>query len=51
MLHQQEPACTGGPELFANQCIRLAAVGYCHLAVLAEDGAVYICGTGLDGRL
>ena len=41
----------GWPELFANQRIRLAAAGCCHLAVVAEDGAVYICGTGLDGRL
>ena len=49
-LHQQ-PARAGGPELFANQRIRLAAAGCCHLAVVAEDGAVYTCGRGDDGRL
>ena len=38
-LHQQ-PARAGGPELFANQRIRLAAAGYRHLAVVAKDGAV-----------
>jgi alpha-tubulin suppressor-like RCC1 family protein len=51
VLHQQEPARAGGPELFANQRIRLAAAGWCHLAVVAEDGAVYTCGAGLNGRL
>ena len=30
----------GGPELFDNQRIRLAAAGWNHLAVVAEDGAV-----------
>ena len=50
-LHQQQPARAGGPELFANQRIRLAAACCCHLAVVAEDGAVYTCGTGLNGRL
>ena len=44
VLHQQQPARAGGPELFDNQRIRLAAAGDCHLAVVAEDGAVYICG-------
>ena len=49
--HQQQPARAGGLELFGNQRIRLAAAGYHHLAVVAEDGAVYTCGTGLNGRL
>jgi hypothetical protein len=49
VLHQQQLACAGGPELFGNQRIRLAAAGFRHLAV--EDGAVYTCGSGLDGRL
>ena len=40
VLHQQQPACAGGPELFANQRIRLAAAGFRHLAVVAKDGAV-----------
>ena len=48
-LHQQQPARAGGPELFGNQRIRLAAAGFCHLAVVAEDGAVYTCGNGGDG--
>ena len=51
VLHQQQPARAGGPELFANQRIRLAAAGLYHLAVVAEDGAVYTCGRGLHGRL
>ena len=51
VLHQQQPARAGGPELFANQRIRLAAAGGCHLAVVAEDGAVYTCGLGFQGRL
>jgi len=44
--HGAAPAAAGarGPELFDNQRIRLAAAGDCHLAVVAEDGAVYICG-------
>ena len=33
-------ARAGGPELFRNQGIRLAAAGRCHLAVVAEDGAL-----------
>jgi alpha-tubulin suppressor-like RCC1 family protein len=36
--------------LFGNQRIRQAAAGYFHL-VVAEDGAVYICGYGVYGRL
>ena len=51
VLHQQQPARAGGPELFANQRIRLAAAGSYHLAVVAEDGAVYTCGRGEDGQL
>jgi alpha-tubulin suppressor-like RCC1 family protein len=47
----QQPARAGGPEHFGNQRIRLAAAGFCHLAVVAEDGAVYTCGQGLFGRL
>ena len=50
-LHQQQPARAGGPELFANQRIRLAAAGSYHLAVVAEDGAVYTCGEGDRGQL
>jgi len=50
-LHQQQPARAGGPELFANQRIRLAAAGSWHLAVVAEDGAVYTCGRGDCGQL
>ena len=50
-LHQQQPARAGGPELFANQRIRLAAAGSYHLAVVAEDGAVYTCGRGDYGQL
>jgi hypothetical protein len=50
VLHQQQPARAGGPELFDNQHIRLAAAGESHLAVMAEDGAVYTCGHGGDGR-
>ena len=41
----------GGPELFDNQRIRLAVAGWSHLAVVAEDGAVYTCGYGENGRL
>jgi alpha-tubulin suppressor-like RCC1 family protein len=43
----------GGPELFANQRIRLVAAkaGWCHLVVAAEDGAVYTCGSGDYGQL
>ena len=37
--------------MFGNQRIRLAAAGFCHLAVVAEDGAVYTCGHGDYGRL
>ena len=51
VLHQQQPARAGGPELFANQRIRLAAAGWYHLAVVAEDGAVYTCGNGANGQL
>jgi len=51
VLHQQQPARAGGPEMFDNQRIRLAAAGQCHLAVVAEDGAVYTCGYGYNGRL
>jgi len=51
VLHQQQPARAGGPELFGNQRIRLASAGFCHLAVVAEDGAVYTCGHGVDGQL
>ena len=47
-LHQQQPARAGGPELFDNQRIRLAAAGWLHLAVVAEGGAVYTC---LQGQL
>jgi len=50
-MHQQQPARAGGLELFANQRIRLAAAGSWHLAVVAEDGAVYTCGLGDWGRL
>ena len=49
VLHQQQPARAGG--LFGNQRIRLAAAGECHLAVVAEDGAVYTCGYGVYGQL
>jgi alpha-tubulin suppressor-like RCC1 family protein len=49
VLHQQQPARAGGPEFFANQRIRLAAAGSYHLAVVAEDGAVYTCGDGGNG--
>lgn len=51
VLHQQQPARAGGLELFANQRIRLAAAGWRHLAVVAEDGAVYTCGYGGHGQL
>jgi alpha-tubulin suppressor-like RCC1 family protein len=51
VLHQQQPARAGGPELFDNQRIRLAAAGWLHLAVVAEGGAVYTCGWGLQGQL
>jgi alpha-tubulin suppressor-like RCC1 family protein len=34
-----------------NQRIRLAAAGRFHLAVMAEDGAVYTCGNGANGQL
>jgi hypothetical protein len=52
-LNPLNSLCTraGGPELFGNQGICLAAAGRCHLAVVAEDGAVYTCGEGLYGRL
>jgi alpha-tubulin suppressor-like RCC1 family protein len=42
---------TGGSELFANQRIRLAAAGALHLAVVAEDSAVYSCGYSDNVRL
>ena len=51
VLHQQQPARAGGPEMFGNQRIRLAAAGDRHLAVVVEDGAVYTCGDGYNGRL
>ena len=51
VLHQQQPARAGGPELFDNQRIRLAEAGWKHLVVVAEDGAVYTCGHGDYGRL
>jgi alpha-tubulin suppressor-like RCC1 family protein len=51
VLHQHQPARAGGLELFANQRICLAAAVFCHLAVVAEDGAVYTCSAGLNGRL
>ena len=46
-----QPNMTGGPELFANQRIRLAAAGALHLSVVAEDSAVYTCGYGANARL
>ena len=51
VLHQQQPARAGGPEMFGNQRIRLAAAGGRHLVVVAEDGAVYTCGLGAYGML
>ena len=51
VLHQQQPARAGGPEMFDNRRIRLAAAGWRHLAVVAEDGALYTCGHGDHGRL
>jgi alpha-tubulin suppressor-like RCC1 family protein len=51
VLHQQQPARAGGLELFGNQRIRLAAAGFVHLAVVAEDGAVYTSGCGIFGQL
>ena len=51
VLHQHQPARAGGPELLGNQRIRLPAAGECHLAVVAEDGAVYTCGSGVWGLL
>jgi alpha-tubulin suppressor-like RCC1 family protein len=42
---------TGGSELFANQRIRLASAGALHLAVVAEDSAVYTCGYSANVRL
>jgi len=51
VLHQHQPARVGGLELFANQRIRQVAAGYRHLAVVAEDGAVYTCGDGFAGQL
>jgi alpha-tubulin suppressor-like RCC1 family protein len=51
VLHQQQPARAGGPEMFGNQRIRLAAAGWNHLAVVAEDGAVYTCGHRGHGQL
>ena len=51
VLHQQQPARAGGPELFDNQRIRLAEAGWKHLVVVAEDGAVYTCGYGGVGQL
>ena len=51
VLDQQQPARAGGPEMFDNQRIRLAAAGWSHLAVVAEDGAVYTCGRGNSGQL
>jgi alpha-tubulin suppressor-like RCC1 family protein len=50
VLHQQQPARAGG-EMSDNQRIRLAAAGRFHLAVMAEDGAVYTCGNGANGQL
>ena len=41
VLHQQQPARAGGPELFGNQHIRLAADCWYHLAVTAKDGSLY----------
>ena len=49
--HQQWPARAGGPEKFGNQRVRLAAAGNRHLAVVAEDGEVYTCGSGSCGQL
>jgi len=51
VLHQQQPARAGGPEMIDNQRIRLAAAGFHHLVVVAEVGAVYTCGYGLQGQL
>jgi hypothetical protein len=50
VLHQQQPARAGG-EMSDNQRIRLTAAGRFHLAVMAEDGAVYTCGNGANGQL
>jgi alpha-tubulin suppressor-like RCC1 family protein len=43
VLQQQEPALAGGPERFCNQRMCLAAAGRHHLAVVAEDGALFTC--------
>jgi alpha-tubulin suppressor-like RCC1 family protein len=37
--------------MFGNQRVRLAAAGNRHLAVVAEDGEVYTCGSGSCGQL
>ena len=49
--HQQLPARAGGPELFDNQRIRLAAAGCRYLVMVSEDGVVYTCGYGVSGQL
>jgi alpha-tubulin suppressor-like RCC1 family protein len=60
VLHQQKPARAvlpaahkngGGPEMFDNQRIRLASAGRFHLAVVAEDGAIYTCGYGVSNAV
>ena len=55
LLHQQQPARAGGPELFANQSIRLAAdsvaCGGYHTMAVTAAGHAWTCGCNKYGQL
>jgi len=49
--HQPEPARVGGLGQLGNSRVLMLAVGFCHQAAVAEDGAICTWGYGGCGRL